>query len=346
MSNTEVSHYDITGGGKILVFGDLHLSCNCVGAHKDYTFECYTYMGKILDYVKAEKAVAVFFLGDIVGVKERNIKDRQFFLRVILFFKKLNELTKGNVYSVKGNHDKGDFSDFDFLIGMGLLKNPSYVDYYRPSDNQEETKEDLHEARFHFVNYGDEDRRLVISEEESSYSNIVLGHSNYYIEGVTNWYPSMNDRVDLNRLGNFKGVELIVSGHIHYPSAEVLSTNIGEDVIDLFYTGAIGRTAERYSDCWYVSFEYENGSTEYSADMFGLIPEEKAFYPKEELIDEDTDEKEQARQTESLTNLVKEIMAERMTSGDLFGQVRAVPGASDRVKDIACDYLHRAIDMC
>ena len=77
----------------------------------------------------------------------------------------------------------------------------------------------------------------------------------------------------------------------------------------------------------------------------GLEPADVVFYPKENILNEETDEDiDYARESESLTNIVKEIMEGRMTNGDLFGQVRAVPGASDEVKDIACNYLQRAID--
>ena len=36
-------------GDKVLAFGDLHLSAMFQGNHKDYTFECYETMDKILD---------------------------------------------------------------------------------------------------------------------------------------------------------------------------------------------------------------------------------------------------------------------------------------------------------
>lgn len=329
-------------GGRILVFGDLHLSCTYEGQHINYTLECYKNMDNIVTKVKDEKPSAVFFLGDIIGVNERNLRDRQFLMRVFLFFQTLNELTGGNVYSVKGNHDKGDFSDFDFFLGVGLLKNPNYVDYYSSLEDYNSNGEEALEVRFHFVNYGDESRELDMYEGEGS--NIVLGHADYLIDGVTNWYQHKGG-VYLSRLSNFKGVELVVSGHIHNASTEVLSTMIGDKSIDLFYTGSPARTAERVNDCWYVSFEYENGSTGYDANLFGLEPASMVFYPKENFInEEDLDANELSKQSESLTNIVKEIMEGRMTSGDLFSQVRAVPGASDEVKEIACKYLQMAID--
>lgn len=323
-------------GGKVLIFGDLHLSCVYEGQHRDYTMECYKNMDNIVRKTKENKASAVFLLGDVIGVNERNIRDRQFLLRVSLFLKTLNELTGYNVYSVKGNHDKGDFSDFDFFLGMGLLKNPDYVDYFGAEDSLE--------VRFHFVNYGEEERELNMNREEG-YSNVILGHADYLIDGVTNWYQHKGG-VTLSRLTNFAGADLVISGHIHNPSDEIMTTTIGgKDTIGLFYTGSPARTAERFDDCWYWEFHFDGESTQYNAELFGLEPADTVFYPKEDFINEgDIDEEERLKQSESLTNIVKEIMEGRMTSGDLFAQVRAVPGASDKVKNIACQYLQSAID--
>lgn len=332
-------------GGEIQIYGDMHLSCTYEGQHKDYIVECYKNMDNIINKVKERKASSVIFLGDVIGVNERNIRDRQFLMRVYLFFKTLNDLTNGNVYAVKGNHDNGDFSDFDFFLGIGLLKNPNYIDYYGCSEKDyNEGNKDCLEVRFHFVNYGEETRELTMNINDG-YSNVVLGHADYLIDGVTNWYQHKGG-VQLSRLSNFAGVDLVISGHIHNPSEEILTTTIkGEYPIGLFYTGSPARTAERYNDCWFLKFEFDGESTKYDADLFGLDPAEEVFYPKEDIINEgDPDEINLERESESLTSIVKEIMEGRMTSGDLFAQVRAVPGASDEVKNIACSYLQKAID--
>lgn len=250
---------------------------------------------------------------------------------------KLNSYTHNNVYSVKGNHDIGDFSDFDMLVGMGLLKNPKYVDYFG---------DDKLEIRFHFVNYGEEHYKLDITEYPIVASNVVLGHADYYIEGVTNWY-SAKSGVHLNELDNFCGVEMVISGHIHVPSDGEISYTVLKDdsTIGLFYVGSPSRVIERIDDCWYMWFEYGNGETNYEADYFGLEPASKVFYPKEEILEEMTEsEKERVYQSEKLTEYVKEIMESRLTSGDLFGQIDLVPGVSKEVKDVAKSYLRLAVD--
>jgi predicted phosphodiesterase len=321
-------------GGKILVFGDLHLSSTYEGQHVNYLEESLYNIWKIRDMVLVEKPSAVMFLGDLIGVRERNIKDRRFFREVLLFFKTLTEVTGGNVYSVKGNHDFGDYSDFDLLIGLGYLKNPTYVDYMSDSGL---------EVRFHFVNYGYE-RKPLVFPKESECSNVVLCHADIQIPGVTTWYTT-KDGIQLSSLKNWCGVDLVVAGHIHTPSKEISFTTINDASTGLFYPGSPSRVAERYNDCWYMEFSYneEVHTTDYQSNLFGLKDVSEVFYPKEDFIDDGEISEEEIR-TQSLTNIVREVMEGRMTSGDLFQQIRVIPGASDRVKDIACEYLQRAID--
>lgn len=338
--------YDIMGG-KVVVIGDLHLSSSFRGSHKSYIYECYKNLDTIKEIVAKEKASAVVFLGDIVGVTERAIKDRQFLTRVIAFFLSLNELTKGNVYAVKGNHDAGEQSDFDMLIGIGCLKNPMYLDYYGKRDGEKEC--DGLEVRFHLVNYGDENKKLPLTTDDNPASDVVFGHCDYYIEGVTNWYSKGNG-VEVSNLKNFNGVSLIVSGHIHEPSDEVLYTTLSNgEPVGLFYPGAPGRVKERYDDCWYLVFQYgedddDSWSTNYDAHFFGLEPASEVYFENEEILGtEENDEKlEAARRSESLTAIVKEIMESRLTSGDLYAQIDIIPNATKEAKTLAKKYLERA----
>lgn len=321
-------------GGKILVFADLHFSIVYEGKHINYAYDCFDNITKIIDIVMKAKPKAVFFLGDIIGVKERNIVDRQFLMRVVKFFGMLFNITNGNVYTVRGNHDIGDFSDFDFIAGLGYFKNPKYVDYV--TDNGTE-------LRFHFVNYGDEHLPLELATDGAS--NVVLGHADYYIEGVTTWYSEKKGRVELKNLKNFCGVDLVFSGHIHTPSKDIMYTNMPDgEVIGLFYPGSCARTAERYDDCWYVTFEYspEEGSVQYDANLIGLRKASEVFREDEEFIDDESAE-ELERKNEALNVIIEEIFSSRLATGDLFGQIDRIP-ADDDVKDLAKEYLHKAID--
>lgn len=320
-------------GGDILCFADTHLSAIFEGTHKSYLYECYEVMDSILDKVSKVKPKAVLLLGDLIGVKEHGISDKRFLSRVMMFFSNLYTITNGNVYSVKGNHDFGDFSDFDFLVSLGYIRNPKFVDYYVNGKP---------EVRFHFVNYGDEKKPLEISSESS---NIVLGHCDYYVEGVTTWYTPKKGRTDLKTLNNFCGVDLVISGHIHVPSLEVHYTTLpnGES-IGLFYPGCPTRVSERFDDCWYLRFFYdeEEGMTNYSADIFGLRKAEEVFYPKEDFDYSDEESEKQEKDTKVLNEIINEIFESRLAQGDIFGQLDRIP-ADDDVKALAKEYLNRAI---
>ena len=345
--NQRIESFDIHGG-KILVIGDLHLSSTFSGKHKSYLSECLFTLERIRDIVVAEKASAVIFLGDLIGVNEKNIKDRRFLTHVLMFFDYLNKVTNNNVYSVKGNHDIGDFSDFDMLLGLGYIRNPKYINYYgrRPGN----TKDDGFEVRFHLVNYGDEHNALRIASTNGATNDVVLGHSDYYIDGVSNWY-SANKNIDVARLDNFIGVSYIFSGHIHTPSIEMLNTMMKDGSnIGLFFTGAPMRTVDRYDDCWYLTFEYkeEDGEwvTGYDTKNFGLQPCDEIFYDDSEFIgteEQHTEHEEELEKSKKLTEIVKEIIEGRITSGDLNHQIDVVPGVDEEVKKLAKDYLEKAM---
>ena len=333
-------------GGKVLVFGDLHFSSSFSGQHKNYQYECYSNMDNIISLVKDQKASAIIFLGDLVGVNEKSIRDRQFLMRTMLFFETLNKLTNRQVYSVKGNHDMGDFTDFDLFQGLGYIKNPKYIDYYGVNSD---TKKQSFEIRFHLVNYGDEHKPLTLAGREGFVTDVVLGHADYYIEGVTNWY-SAGTNIELSKLDNFQGIDLVFSGHIHIPSDEILYTSMKDgSTVGLFFTGSPSRVAERFDDCWYLDFEYKRNldgwGTEYESHFMGLAPADEVFYPKKDFIDvddEETDEDIRAMKSDKLTDIVKEVIDSRIMSGDLNHQIDIMPGVSDDVKSIAKKYLELA----
>ena len=328
-------------GKKILLFGDLHMSSSFEGQHISYIQECYENMETIKQICIRENPDAIVFAGDINGVSEVNVRDRQFFMRELQWFEYLNKITDHRVYSVKGNHDIGDFTDFDFLLGLGYIQNPRYIDFYVPLEDGDLS----HEVRFHLVNYGYETAALAIAPEEECVSNIVLGHADYYIEGVTNWY-SAKQGVEVARLDNFCGVELIISGHIHLPSTEILYSRLKDGKnIGLFFTGSPSRVAERYDDCWYVdfSYNYEDGATDCTPKLMGLKPASEIFYPEEDFeLAESDEEAEMRERSEKLTALVKEMIEGRITSGDIVGQIKAIPGVDDATKQLAIDYYNKA----
>lgn len=319
----------------ILLFGDTHFSAKYQGSHKDYYSNCVDVMVRILEIVRSqERPVTVIFLGDIFGVKERNISPQTEFLTLVIqFFKQVNEIAGGRVYSVRGNHDYGEYPDFFLFEQLDLIKNPDYVDF-KPNDS--------FEGRFHILNYGNEHKDLPMAGEGAS--NIILGHNDFAIEGVTNWYGH-DKSIDLRKMTNFIGADMVISGHIHDPSPELYSCTIGMDAeISLFYPGCPTRVSQRYDDCFYVRFEYDenDGGTDWTVKKFGLKPAAEIFHPRDaEVSQGEVDEVEDLR-TQRLEDILEEISSKSIFNGDVSEQIKNVPHASEQAKTIALEYLEKS----
>lgn len=335
--------YQCVVGGGVLIVGDLHVSDRpVVGKHKNYLKNCFDVLASIRDKVKEMRPSAVVFLGDLVGTSERNIKSREVLSMFCKFFMDVGQYSK--IFCVRGNHDVGDFPEFQFLSDLKLFETSvscdGYFDFY---GTEEQRKQGTPEVRFHLVDYGSEKRELLL--KGGSTSDVVLGHNNYTIHGVTIWYQD-HDGIELSSLDNFHGVSMVVSGHIHYPSPELIATEMqtgGE--CSLFYTGSPTRPAERYDKCWYVWFGYDasQGCTNYEAIDFPLADD--VFYDDDEFI-EDMSEEEimDLERKEALKEVLDEIMKHRISSTDLLTQVKNIPNASSAAKEIACHYLQIALD--
>lgn len=333
-------------GNDVLIFGDLHFSDVYTGRHRNYLENCFIELAKIEKKVNELRPCAVIFAGDLVGVNEGNINRREVLNMFCKWLRSLNSVC--NVYSVRGNHDfRGAFPEFQFLNELGLIKTSAdcdggAIDFYGSANNE------VPEIRYHLVDYGDESRELDICDGETT--NIVVAHNNFTIQGLTNWYSDFNG-LELSRQANFKDVFMVISGHIHTPSPQIVSTEMAcGGVCSLFYVGCPTRPSYEknlYGSCWMVRFTYDDtlGATNYSADVWELEPIEKTFITDDRFVEDLTvDEINEIERTERLKEVLDDIIKTRLTSGDLIGQVMCIPNASDEAKKMACDYLQMALD--
>lgn len=300
--------------GKVLVFGDLHTTNRSRGRHKDYESESYEAMRVIEEKVRKEKPVAIVFLGDIIGYTDTVLKHGEFFTNVLKFFMHLNNVTNGRVFSVKGNHDLVPVTDYDTLEGLGLLKNPNYVD----SEN----------VRYHFINYGEEDEAIELSvseniDGENEVANIIFGHNDYSIDDVTTWYQTDTPH-PVSGMHNFKGVKMIVSGHIHHTSDDVMVTSIDGERVLVFYTGSMTRVAgnDAFDYSCYMIYDYEDGDNHifYEIDTIDMCPLEDILYPKEEPKD-----KAEKVNEENIHEVVKYLAENNTSVIDVYEQIDRLP---------------------
>lgn len=336
--------YDKVVGNSVMLVGDLHFSDVYTGKHKSYLENCFWCLSRITEKLNEKKPAALVLLGDLIGWTETNIKDRQVFSMFCRVLREWNQVCP--VYAVRGNHDMRGYPDFQFLAEFGLIITSAacggHFDYYASSEQT------TPEVRFHMVDYKDEDRSLNL--ETTGASNIVLGHNNYTINGLTTWYNE-HDGIELGMLRNYSGVDMVISGHIHNPSPEIYACQMpnGESCM-LFYPGCPCRPIKDnnlYDSCWFVYVEYSETEhqTDINTEEFELRPAEEIFYSLDEFVTEKTSEElENEVRREALKDVLGDLLKYRMNTGSPIEQVERIPNASPEAKRIAIDYLQLAFN--
>lgn len=331
-------------GGMVMVVGDLHFSDVYKGKHKGYLENCFWVLSELLARVRDKRPRALVLLGDIIGWAETNVRDREVFSMFCKILKEINEICP--IYCIRGNHDIKGYPDYNFLADLDLLLTTSscggYFDYYG-YDGQV-----VPEVRFHMVDYLSESRQLELASGGTS--NIVLGHNNYTINGITTWYSEHNG-IELGMMQNYCGVDMVISGHIHNPSPEIYSTQMPDgSSCMLFYPGCPTRPIKdknMYDSCWVVYIEYneESKSTDINTEEFQLKPFSEVFYEDESYINEKSEDaiNEELRR-EALKDVLDDLLKYRMGSGDPISQVENIPNATREAKDVAISYLQLAFN--
>lgn len=330
--------------GAMVVIGDLHTSPRYQGTHKDYAMSSIRVLSLVKDILVAKKEefgrVSLMLLGDTFGVNERNFNNEFYLTQVGVWYRRFNDLCDGHVYSVRGNHDMGEYTTFDYAKDAGWVKNPEYVDMVDPQTG-------ARISRMHIVNYGHEHDTLNILK---SGSNVVFGHNDYSIPGITPTYGGKEgdsrrgDKVVLSQLDNFLGVDLVISGHIHTPLMrnDLRATMSDGSSIDLLIPGSPSRVSERIESCYDVVFSVASGRVDYNSERIQLWPVAEEFIEnplteEQQGIIEDMQEKG-ANLSEILSTVMEGRLAERFSNID---QIYKIPGFTDKQRKLAEKYYRK-----
>lgn len=332
-------------GNNILIFGDLHFSDVFTGKHKNYLANCFSVLNTLTQLIEEKQPSAIVLEGDIVGWLETNVREREVLSMFCKILRSWTDNGKRRIYAVKGNHDMKGYPEFLFLAELGIITTSAqcggYFDFYAPDH-------DKAEVRFHIVDYKEEDRKLNLATD--GVSNTVLGHNNYTIQGLTNWY-SEHDGIELGMLQNFAGIDLVISGHIHNPSPDFVSATMSDgSECMLFYPGCPTRPIKdrnMYDSCWAVEIKYnaETNNTDILTLPVQLEPAADIFYSDEEFVDEKPEEvlQEELRK-EALSEVLSDLLKYRISQANPLTQIDLIPNATEEAKATAKSYLMKALN--
>lgn len=180
---------------RIIIYGDQHLCSKNYGCHKDYPTLSLKHFKMIGDYAESERCGVIAGLGDLTYGRFHDLDYR------LLVEEQLDrhlELTNGNKFELKGNHDHmtSGKSEYEFYREKGKFSCP---DYY-----------DLGCVRLHFVSHGEELKELNINHDMY---NFVLGHNLFRYK--SNMLPNYGKGIEMDNYTTWKHVDMVVAGHIH-----------------------------------------------------------------------------------------------------------------------------------
>lgn len=317
---------------KTFVIGDLHFYDVGSKWHKNYLQDCIDFTQQIINKVESLRPTRVIFTGDLVGrTKEKSVKNRDSLLYLIMFFKKLNDLTNGQVYSVRGNHDFSEtFTDFDLLVSLGYIKRVKEI----------ETKN----VKFHLLDYGHIKDNIEVKSGNAV--NIAIVHDTVVVDGKTTWFY-YQEGYELSSLTNLKGVSYVLGGHIHRPSPMTVTTSIGDSKIGLFYLGNGTRPAYE-KDLWETCYGVlitddlgDVGSVLLDVVEFTLPSVKDSFYEKEfKVSDIEVLEEDNTVTIDKLSETLSMIRQYNLISGSSYkDKIRQLGGIDEEAVNLALKYV-------
>ena len=308
---------------KIGIIGDTHLNSKNYGAHRNYPKESLEYFNKVTEITREQQLTHLIGTGDFSYGRFHSLEYR---LEVEKNLEEQNEITKGNRYELKGNHDSAGygFTERDYYIEKGLL---------HPSCNFQ-----IGNLNLSMVDYWAHENTPVIIEDTLDKVNMIIVHDYFKFEnsGIGNFGKS----IDLDKFEKWYGVDYIVAGHIHKImkfTGYMIKDNIAhETTVD--YLGCMNRPAYREGSMdevgrMLVVTVFDDAPIDISyidIPLWSLQAKQKQKQiEKEKRID--------------ISDIVKQLDAHDRNMGNPEDIIESMEGIDERYKKKAIDLLSQAM---
>lgn len=184
---------------KVLLYGDIHMSSKKYGAHNNYPKESLEYFKAITDKAKECGATHIIGTGDISYGRFDSLEFRT---AVEEQLEAQYELTNGNRFEVKGNHDSATYgmTEFEYYVNKGLIK---------PSTNLK-----IGNVNISMVDYDKYKSTKILDASNPDEINVVIAH-NYFRFNDTRIANYGKRTVSLDNMTDWFGVDYLFCGHIH-----------------------------------------------------------------------------------------------------------------------------------
>lgn len=251
---------------KILIYGDIHLCSKNYGGHNNYPQESLEYFRNITKTAEEMGVTHIIGLGDLTFGRFNSLEYRKEVEDELI---KQYNLTKGNRFELKGNHDSATYgmTEYEYYVEKGLIK---------PSTNLQIGKLNLS-----MIDNGQIGKTQIIPADPNKI-NVLLVHD--YVKFEDTDLPNYGEATILNNMGDWFGIDFIIAGHIHGRSLfeGYIISNAQSHKTFVHYPGCPCRPAyiknRIQTDSSYAILTVDdNGEVNYQIHVFELWPVEKSF---------------------------------------------------------------------
>lgn len=318
-----------------MIAGDLHLSSKNYGNHVNYARETLDILRKITTIAQENEVTHIIGLGDFTMAQIESLRYRAFTEDELA---KQNELTNGNRYELRGNHDFSSqhMTDYEYYKDCrGMFKCPEYVD--------------IGNTRFHLVSYGEESRKLEIGNEY----NIVCAHNYLRFENTNMADFYGNVYIKLDDKYRWYGIDSIFCGHIHeehqftgmmYKDEEHTESK----EVAVYYPGCPSRPAyknglDKYGHVAIVSVG-DDASPAIEILDFELLPIGMAFASTEETMRDVVEVMKKKDEVINIEDITENLCKYNNKFGDIESEIDALDMFSVEAREKAKTLYRQALN--
>lgn len=318
---------------RIGIYGDIHLSSKNYGAHRDYPNESLNYFRNITKIAEEGRFTHLIGCGDFSFGRFGTLEYR---LAVEEELQKQCNLTKGNRYELKGNHDIAGYgmTERDYYIKKGLIK--------------DSTNFSIGNLNISMVDYGCANTANMNIKLASGMVNLAIAHDFYRFSNTNT--PQFGQAIILDNMKNWFGLDYLICGHVHKQmtfEGEIENTDkTAKHKLIVDYPGSPSRPSYRegYMDengQVPIIDIYDDGKIDFNIVEFDLLPLSESFNLEEKA--EETKQKEEKEKKVDISDIVQELDAHDRNVGNPEDIIRSMENIDQRYKDKAIDLLERAL---
>lgn len=316
---------------RIGIYGDIHLCSKNYGAHRDYPKESMEYFSKITETIQKRQLTHLIGTGDFSFGRFHSNEYRLFVENEL---QKQYQLTNGNRFELRGNHDEAGYglTERDFYVAKGLLK---------PSSNL-----NIGNVHITMVDYGKTEETIPNIVDSMNDINIIIAHDYYKFSGTQ--LPNFGKAIDLDNYTPWFGLDYLVCGHVHKDmefDGSIIKDGM-EHPVHVNYPGCMMRPAYRdgmmdEKGKVVIITIFDDGQMDVDNEYIDLWSLEQSF--NLEKKEKQAAQKEEKAARVDISDIIKQLDAHDRNVGSPEEIISGMVDIDDRYKSKAIGLLKLAL---